>query len=150
MPGRRLCSQHNSYNLLQRDMIVVDENIHDERILKAVAGWYPGQVISITALRPGTIIKDEAIPTLLLQATQPTFVTINVSDFWRRVYAHRGYCIVAISIAKERIAEVPPLLQSLFRHHDLRAKTGRMGKVIRLSPERIEYYGPDWEVHTLL
>ena len=131
-------------------MIVVDENIHDERILKAVAGWYPGQVISITALRPGTIIKDEAIPTLLLQATQPTFVTINVSDFWRRIRAHSGYCIVAVSTPKERIVEIPTLVQALFRRPDLHAKTGRMGKVIRLSPERIEYYGLDWEIHTLL
>lgn len=107
-------------------------------------------MVSITALRPGIIIKDEAIPTLLLQVTQPTFVTINVSDFWRHVHAHRGYCIVAVSTPKERIAEILALLQTFFRHPDLRAKTGRMGKVIRLSPERIEYYGSDWEIHTLL
>ncbi len=131
-------------------MIVVDENIHDERILKAMAVWYPGQVVSITTLRPGTIIKDEAIPALLLQVTQPTFVTINVNDFWRRARPHSGYCIVAASIPKERVAEIPALLQALFRQPDLRTKTARMGKVIRLSPERIEYYGLDWEIHTLL
>lgn len=58
-------------------MIVVDENLHDRRIMEAISAWYPGQVVSVTTLRPRTVIKDEAIPALLLKATQPTFVTIN-------------------------------------------------------------------------
>ena len=66
-------------------MIVVDENIHDEAILAEISAWYCGKVISVLDLRPRTIIKDEAIPTLLLKANQPTFITINVSDFWRKV-----------------------------------------------------------------
>ena len=31
-------------------------------------------------LRPGTIIKDEAIPTLLRRVLRPTFVTTNAVD----------------------------------------------------------------------
>jgi hypothetical protein len=43
-------------------MIVFDENVHQQRLMDAVAGWYRGRVLSITTLRPDTLIKDEAIP----------------------------------------------------------------------------------------
>ena len=66
-------------------MIVLDENMHQRSIMDTVAAWYRGRVISVTVLRPDTIIKDEAIPTLLRNAQRPTFVTINVDDFWQRV-----------------------------------------------------------------
>ncbi len=69
-------------------MIVFDENVHQRSIMDAVAAWYRGRVISITVLRPGTIIKDEAIPTVLRRVLHPTFVTTNVDDFWQRVPAH--------------------------------------------------------------
>ncbi|MCB0063727.1 MAG: hypothetical protein KDE19_16505 [Caldilineaceae bacterium] len=62
-------------------MIVVDEQIHGRRIRDAIASWYPGQVVSIKHLRPNTLVKDDAIPALLQQARQPTFITINADDF---------------------------------------------------------------------
>ncbi len=46
-------------------MIVFDENIHQRSLMDAVAKWYPGRVVSITELRPHSIIKDEGIPALL-------------------------------------------------------------------------------------
>lgn len=54
-------------------MIVIDENLHDLRILDAISEWYPGQVISVITLRPGSVIKDDAIPALLLKTEQLTF-----------------------------------------------------------------------------
>jgi len=130
-------------------MIVVDENIHDQRIMQAISAWYPGQVASVTTLRPKTVIKDEAIPTLLLQVAQPTFVTINVSDFWTRVQPHSAYCVVAAVLPKERIHEVSGLLRRLFRHSHFKTKASRMGKVVRLTRNRIEYYEFDKHVHSL-
>jgi len=56
-------------------MIVFDENVHQQRIMASVAVWYCGCVLSVTALRPGTLIADEAIPTTLRRVSQPTFVT---------------------------------------------------------------------------
>jgi len=61
-------------------MIVFDENVHQRSSMDAVAAWYRGRVISVTVLRPGTIIKDEAIPTLLRRVLRPTFVTTNAVD----------------------------------------------------------------------
>jgi len=56
-------------------MIVFDENAHQKTIMNAVAAWYRGRVVSITVLRPGSVIKDDVIPTLLRRVKQATFFT---------------------------------------------------------------------------
>jgi hypothetical protein len=130
-------------------MIVVDENLHDQRIMEAFSAWYPGQVVSVAILRPGTVIKDEAIPALLLKAVQPTFVTINVTDFWKKVRPHSGYCIIAVALPKECACEVPDLRRRFFRLPAFETKALRMGKIIRLAPNRIRYYESDRRVQSL-
>ncbi|MBI3913655.1 MAG: hypothetical protein HY327_05650 [Chloroflexi bacterium] len=131
-------------------MIVLDENLHDERLMKAIAAWHKGRVVSITSLRAKSVIKDEAIPTLLRQVPQPTFVTINVSDFWRRVEPHAAFCIVTVELPVERIKHIPRLLQRLFRLAAFKTKAARMGKVVRLSPACVDYYEEDRRVRSLL
>jgi len=121
-------------------MIVVDENIHASALIEGIANWYSGQVISITSLRPQTIIKDDIIPSLLLKANQPTFITINAVDFWRKMQPHTGYCIVAVALPKERRNDIPVLFRNLFRLPEFRTKALRMGKIVRLTDNIIEYY----------
>lgn len=58
-------------------MIVLDEELQGLGLEQAIAHWYRGAVLVVKQLRPGTVIKDEAIPTLLRRANQPTFVTIK-------------------------------------------------------------------------
>ncbi len=58
-------------------MIVLDEHLYDARLEDALAAWYPGQIVYLRTLRPKTLIKDDAVATLLLQMKHPTFVTIN-------------------------------------------------------------------------
>lgn len=130
-------------------MLIIDENLHDQRIMVALSTWYPGQVVSVVTLRPGTVIKDEAIPGLLLTATQPTFITINIDDFWRKAQPHRAYCIVTLALPKERAQQVPLFLRRFFRLAAFRTKALRMGKVIRLSQDRIEYYESGWHLQSL-
>ena len=62
-------------------MIVFDENMQQRSIMDAVAAWYRGRVISVTVLRPNTLIKDETISTLLRSAQRPTFVPTNIDNF---------------------------------------------------------------------
>ena len=62
-------------------MIVLDEQLLGRDLETTIAAWYAGAVVHITDLRPHTVIKDDAIPLLLQQQSQPTFVTINVPDF---------------------------------------------------------------------
>lgn len=92
-------------------MIVVDENIHSRAIMAAIAGWYRGRVISVTQLRPGSVIRDDAIPALLRQLNQPTFVTTNVDDFWLVVAPHPAYGIICLGLARERDNDAPNLLE---------------------------------------
>jgi hypothetical protein len=64
-------------------VIVLDENLQVLRLRNPIAAWYPGRVCYIIDLDPGAVIKDEAVPTYLRRFRGVTFVTTNVSDFWR-------------------------------------------------------------------
>jgi hypothetical protein len=130
-------------------MVVVDENLHSRSLMAEIAGWYRGQVVSITVLRPGSLIKDDAIPGLLLKASQPTFVTINTEDFWPIILPHPGYCVVTFALPKERALEIPLLLRRLFRLPHFRSKAARMGKIIRVSDTRLAYYERDRRIQRI-
>ena len=121
-------------------MIVLDENLDQQRVLLPLANRFKGKVISVRDLRPGTVIKDEAIPAILCQHRNATFVTTNVSDFWRRLPAHARYYIVCVPLPTERQDELPSLLLRFLRHEAFRAARRRMGKVIRLSQSEILLY----------
>ena len=124
-------------------MIVVDESIHSFHTLRAIADWYPGTVLSIVQLRLSTIVKDDGVPMLLQQANEPTFVTVNVDDFWLKINAHRRYCVVAVVLPQEQSRQIPGLLRRLLRLAEFRTKAQRMGKVIRVRSSAIEYYASD-------
>lgn len=131
-------------------MIVVDETIQDNRIIHAIAEWYPGQVISVMDLRPATLIKDDGIPTLLSKVKQPTFVTINVDDFWLKFRANRHYCIVALPLTNVQAKhETSIWLRKLFLLPEFRTRSARMGQIIYARSSRVEYYGLDRQIHRL-
>ena len=121
-------------------MIVLDENLLTLRLNNPIAAWYPSRVCYITDLFPGSVIKDEAIPQLLRRVKGTTFVTTNVRDFWRRIQAHAQYGIICLALPNERLRQVPDLLRRLFRVPELRTKTARIGKVVRVSRRQIQYY----------
>jgi hypothetical protein len=121
-------------------VVVLDENLLTLRLGNPIAAWYPGRVCYITDLRPGSVIKDEAIPACLQQVKGATFVTTNVADYWRHIPAHAGYSIICLSLPNERLREVPTLLRQLFRLPELKTKAARMGKVVRVSRRQVQYY----------
>lgn len=128
-------------------MIVVDEQMHNDRIYQAIRAYYPGQVISIRALRPGTLIKDDNIPALLIGTRQPTFITINSDDFWLKVAAHRAYCIINFPLPAERRFEVPGMLREVLRLPLFKTKSQRMGHILHVGHTVISYYGLDRQLH---
>jgi len=121
-------------------MIVLDEELQGLGLEDAISAWYRGPVILIKALRPGTVIKDEAIPALLRQAKQPTFVTINHRDFWRRTIAEKAFCLLCLKLTTDQTDELPGLLRRLFRFSEFKTKRARMSKVALVSQRVVQYY----------
>jgi hypothetical protein len=116
-------------------MIVLDEELQDLGLEEAISDWYRGSVLLVKTLRPGTVIKDEAIPGLLRRIRQPTFVTINHGDFWRRVTAGREFCLLCLRLTADQADEVPRWLRRLFRLSEFHAKNRRaVTSVTRSSP----------------
>ena len=131
-------------------MIVLDEQLKHANLEEQIAQWYRGQVVNITALRPGTIIKDDAVPLLLRQLADPVFVTINTTDFWEQVATNRSYCIICFQLTDDRVAEISGLLRRLFHLPGFNTKQARRGKVARVSHRQIQYCeNPSYEVHGL-
>jgi hypothetical protein len=131
-------------------MIVLDEQLQGFGLEDAIAHWYRGNVIVVNRLRPGRVIKDDAIPTLLRRLKQPTFVTINGTDFWRRVPADKAYCIVCLELPADQASKVSGWLRQLFRVPICKTKRGRMGKVVLASQQRLRYYSThEKHVHLL-
>lgn len=122
-------------------MIVLDEQLLGLQLETEISRWYPGNVCFINDLRPDTVVKDDGIATLLRAQNQPTFITINESDFWLKIDAHPRYCIICFVLSNARAREIPLNLRNLFRHPQLRTKAQRMGKVLRIRrDQQIHYY----------
>jgi hypothetical protein len=121
-------------------VIVLDEHLPAEVLSEAIGRWYRGRICVVTALRPASIIKDDAIPDLLRSVGEPTFVTMNWADFWHRTAAHRGFCLVGFTLPSKRAEEIPALLRRLFRLPTFRTKAAQMGKVARVGEEQVAYY----------
>ena len=131
-------------------MIVLDEQIMGYGLRGTIRAWYRGSVIDLPDLRPGTLILDEAVPELLRAARQPTFVTINVRDFWRRMVPDRHFCILCFALPDQRLGELPRLLRRVFATKVFRTRRSRLGKIARVAPHRIGYYTADsWAVRTI-
>lgn len=121
-------------------MIVLDEQLLGRNIEVEIAQWYRGTVRFITDLRPHTVIKDDAVPELLRQQNQPTFVTINERDFWQKIVADRRYCVVCFALSDARARDIPLSLRGLLRYPEFKTKAQRMGRVIRVVSQEISYY----------
>ena len=122
-------------------MIVLDESLDDKRVMVPLRARCKGKVVSLRELRPGTIIKDDAVAALLRQYRNATFITINVTDFWRRIAADRRYSIICAQLPTESQGELPELFVRLLHHQEFRTIRKRVGKVIRLGTSEIAFYG---------
>ena len=92
-------------------MIVLDEQLLGRQIDYEIKKWYQGSVVFVRDLRPGSLVKDNAIPQLLRKKQKPTFVTINTIDFWQKVAADKKFCIVCFSIKDREVPRIPSLLK---------------------------------------
>lgn len=121
-------------------MIVLDEQLLGRNLERLIGAWYPGSVRFITELRPGTVIKDDAIPSLLRAENDATFVTINESDFWEVVGITPDFCMICFALPDSQVLLVPDLLLQVLQHPRFSTKALRMACVIRVSVNTLVYY----------
>lgn len=121
-------------------MIVLDEQLNDPSLIKAINRWYSSSVITINDVRPSTQIHDDVIAALLHHLKSPIFVTINYTDFWRKIPAHRNYCAICLKLSAERKKEVPTVLRELLGLEQFNTRRKLMGKVISVSEGVVRYY----------
>jgi len=119
-------------------ILVLDEQLLGRDLEVALVRWYRGPILCITDLRPGTVIKDDAL--LLRQQHQATFITINESDFWQKVRIDTHFCVVCFALPDSRAGEIPVLLRAVFRLAAFQTKARRMGKVLRVTHTTVSYY----------
>jgi hypothetical protein len=131
-------------------MIVLDEQLLGYGLADEIAQWYTGTVTDITTLRPGTLIPDDAIPELLRTARKPTFLTINVGDFWRRLAPDEHFCVLCFALSDRRVSEIPSLLRRVLATRPFRTRQRRLGKIARIGPKSLRFYTTtSWAVQTL-
>ena len=117
-------------------MIVLDEQLAKPEISQAIERWYPGKVVNIKQVRAHTRVEDDVIDVLLHHLKDPTFVTINWSDFWKKVRPHPAFCIVCLKFPSSRVQEVPKVLRDVLRK--LPTKRERMGKILLVGRDAFE------------
>jgi hypothetical protein len=117
--------------------LILDDQLFDLEVLVPLARWIT--VERLRNLRPAEVIKDDRVPILLREQRQPSFVTIDMG-FWDRALCDAGYCILCFPLSNEEQHRLPGLLQRLFQFREFRTKSARMGKVVRVSPTRIDYW----------
>ena len=118
--------------------LVLDDQL-DRSVREHLARRYP-RVHFLRDLRPGTIIKDDAVPKLLRERRQCLFLTINQKHFWDVVEAHPRYSIVCFSLPDEKQGRIPDLLSRLFKVPGFHSTNERSGKVARLSTTSVTFY----------
>ncbi len=121
-------------------MIVLDENIFGRIVVHRLETWYKGKITSLNKLRADTVIKDEAVPAILRTVKHPTFLTTNISDYWRKMPAHQAYCMICFELTNPQIIEIPRLLRIVLRFKEFKTKSARMGKVMRVRRHHIDFY----------
>jgi hypothetical protein len=82
----------------------------------------------------------DAVAALLHHLKSPIFVPINYTDFWRKIPAHRRYCVICLKLSIDRKKEVPKILRELLSFDEFDTRRKLMGKVISVSEGVVQYY----------
>jgi len=81
-------------------------------------------------------IQDDDVLPLLLRLKRPTFLTRD-ADFFRRDFAHLKYSLVWFDM---RVEQTAFYLRRFLKHSAFKQNTRRLGKVVRVLPQHIEYW----------
>jgi len=117
--------------------IILDDQLFPLEVLVPIARW--ATVQRLRDVRPGEVIKDERVPMILRELRQPTFVTIDMG-FWTRRLCDVHYCIICFPLRNDEQRLIPGLLRQLLKLPVFRSKASRMGKVTQVSANQIRFW----------
>jgi len=115
----------------------VDEHLSRTEVLEPLQRWITAQ--KIEDLAPDETLKDERILQILRSQKQPTFVTLD-AGFYHKRHRDRRYCLIYFALPHQEQRRLPGLVRQLFRLPGFKTKAARMGKVVRVSDEKIEFW----------
>jgi len=115
-------------------MNLLDENIrHDQG--EHLRKWrIPFRRLIGDLARSG--IQDPDILPLLHRGKHPTLFTHD-KDFFKRTLVHRAYCLVWLDLYD---GDAALFVRRFLRHPDFNSHAKRMGKVVRLNPQRLTFW----------
>jgi len=117
--------------------IILDEHLGRGQVLLPIQHWITAK--RIQDLRPGEIIKDERLPTILIHLEKPTLVSID-AGLWRKSYCDRRYCILYFAVLDMQQNQIPSMLRQVLRLESFKTKAARMGKVARITFTHVSYW----------
>lgn len=117
--------------------MVLDEQLAAPEVVGPLAKRY--SVTRVQELRSRELIRDERLPSLLLEMKEPTLVTID-HGFFRREWSHPKYCILVVAVKQEGQEQVPELVRAALNQPEFRTRRARMGKVIRVKAKEAEFW----------
>jgi hypothetical protein len=114
---------------------ILDEQLALDEVLLPIHKW--ASVKRIDELRPGEVLKDDRIPSVLHKIKHSTFVTID-GGFWKSHYCHPQYCILYFALRDDQQEQLPELLRKLCQLDEFKTRKARMGKVVKVTRSKIE------------
>jgi hypothetical protein len=91
---------------------VLDDHLGVVDVRDQVRRW--STATFLRDIRPGEVIEDERIPSLLQTLRTPTFITID-KRFRDRAFRDRRYCIVYFDFNTDEQRHIPDALRRLLR-----------------------------------
>ena len=117
--------------------LVLDEHLGRTEVLAPLQKWLTAT--KIEDLAGDEILKDDRILQLLCQRKQPTFVTLD-DDFFHRRLCDRRYCLMYCVVPRQQQHRIPVILRRVFRLPEFATKAARMGKVVRVHEQDIDFW----------
>jgi hypothetical protein len=113
---------------------LLDENIRDDQRARLRKGRVPFRQIGKEISSNG--IADENIIPLLHEFHRVTFFTQD-RDFLNKDLCHDAYALVFLDVNAASVAE---FIRRFLKHPRFNTQTKRMGLVVRIHPDGMEYW----------
>lgn len=116
---------------------ILDEQLDVQVVVPRLRRWT--SVTLLRDLRPSEVILDDRIPAILLELDRPTLVTID-QDLWDRRLCHPHYGILVFALRDDEQELLTRLLRDLLKLKEFRTRSARMGKVVRIAKQHIDFF----------